>query len=170
MCDLIHGEGLECVGHDVTTDDGYILTVFRVNKSGMPAGAKAVFLQHGLFSESTTWAVRGAESLVNVLANEGYDVWVGNNRGNVYGRRNTKLDAARDSEKFFDYSFYENGKYDTTKQVSYALATSGQSKLTYVGHSQGTTQMFAMLSDTTFFNDKVDMFIACAPIVYLNNN
>ena len=68
------------------------------------------------------------------------------------------------------YSFYENGKYDTTKQVSYALATSGQSKLTYVGHSQGTTQMFAMLSDTTFFNDKVDMFIACAPIVYLNNN
>jgi hypothetical protein len=29
--------------------------------------------------------------------------------------------------------------------------------------------MFAQLSSDTFFNDKVDMFIACAPIVYLKN-
>lgn len=29
--------------------------------------------------------------------------------------------------------------------------------------------MFAMLSDVTVLNDKIDMFIACAPIVYLTN-
>lgn len=30
--------------------------------------------------------------------------------------------------------------------------------------------MFAMLADENMYNDKIDMFIACAPIVYLNNN
>ena len=30
--------------------------------------------------------------------------------------------------------------------------------------------MFALLSDTSFFHDKLDIFIACAPIVYLSNN
>lgn len=30
--------------------------------------------------------------------------------------------------------------------------------------------MFGQLSDSTFFHDKVDLFIACAPIVYLHNN
>lgn len=29
--------------------------------------------------------------------------------------------------------------------------------------------MFAMLSDQTYFNDKLDLFVACAPIVYLNH-
>jgi triacylglycerol lipase len=57
--------------------------------------------------------VRGAESLANVLAKQDFDVWVGNNRGNIYGRKNVKYDAAKDSKEFFDYSFWENGKYDT---------------------------------------------------------
>lgn len=74
-----------------------------------------------------------------MLAEQYYDVWVGNNRGNVYGRRNKKYDAAKNSKEFFDYSFYENGYYDTRTQVEYALSATGHSKLTYVGHSQGTT-------------------------------
>lgn len=30
--------------------------------------------------------------------------------------------------------------------------------------------MFSQLSDGTFFHDKVNLFIACAPIVYLDHN
>lgn len=87
---------------------------------------------HGLFSESTTWAVRGSQSLSVVLANQGYDVWVGNNRGNIYGRRNTK---SLTEEKFYDYSFYENGKYDLITQFDYAYKMTGSKKMSYVGHS-----------------------------------
>lgn len=79
--------------------------------------------------------MRRDKSLAVTLANQGYDVWAGNNRGNIYGRRHVKYDAWSDSEEFFDYSFYENGKYDTAKQVEFALQTSGHSKLTYIGHS-----------------------------------
>lgn len=104
-----------------------------------------------------------------MLANEGYDVWVGNNRGNVYGRKHAKYDVRRDAPKFFDYSFYENGKYDTAAQIDFALQMSGQPKITYIGHSQGTTQMFAALADSPQFDDKIDLFIAYAPVVYLDD-
>lgn len=80
-----------------------------------------MFIQHGLFSESTTWVIRGKESLAITLANEGYDVWVSNNRGNIYGRKHVKYDPNKDARKFFDYSFWENGKYDLTTQLDYAL-------------------------------------------------
>lgn len=113
MCDLIRQEGLQCESHDVQTSDGYILNLFRVTHENTPSNAKAVFLQHGLFSASTTWAVRGNLSLAHVLADHGYNVWVGNNRGNIYGRRHIRLNPILNSQKFFDYSFYENGKYDT---------------------------------------------------------
>lgn len=45
-------------------------------------------------------------------------------------------------------------------------------KIVYVGHSLGTTQMFAALADTVvndFLHSKIEVFIALAPIVYLVN-
>ena len=135
----------------------------------MKAGARAVFLQHGLFSDATTWIIHGSQSLSVVLAKQGYDVWLGNNRGNLYSRKNTHLDPKRDYTKFFDYSFYELGRYDAPAQINYVLQKTGHSKLSYIGHSQGTSQMFAELSESKELNSKIDIFIACAPIVNLRN-
>tara|TARA_B110000285_G_C15047665_1_gene575215 strand:- start:775 stop:963 length:189 start_codon:yes stop_codon:yes gene_type:complete len=58
------------------------------------------------------WVIHGGASLAYVLANAGYDVWLGNNRGNKYSRANTKLDPSKDKATFFDFSFFELGKYD----------------------------------------------------------
>ena len=93
------------------------------------------FLQHGLFSDATTWVLHGAQSLSVVLAQAGYDVWLGNNRGNVYSRHNTHLDPVKDYTQFFDYSFYELGKFDAPAQINYVLRQTGKSKLSYIGHS-----------------------------------
>jgi len=76
------------------------------------SGAPVVFLQHGLFSDSNTWVVHGQKSLSVTLANRGFDIWFGNNRGNLYSRKNTHIDPVRDYQLFFDYSFYELGMYD----------------------------------------------------------
>lgn len=71
------------------------------------------------------WVVRGSQSLAVVLASQGFDVWIGNNRGNIYGRINLKFDPKRDADEFFDYSFYENAKYDMIPQIERALEISG---------------------------------------------
>jgi hypothetical protein len=65
----------------VTTEDGYILTLFRMKEDNISNGSRVAFLQHGLFSDAYTWLMHGKESLSVVLAKQGYDVWLGNNRG-----------------------------------------------------------------------------------------
>lgn len=46
------------------------------------------------------------------MAHAGYDVWFGNNRGTKYSRKHVSLKEDWDFSKFYDYSFYELGKYD----------------------------------------------------------
>ena len=49
------------------------------------------------------------------------------------------------------------GKYDVPANIEYILAATGFDKLTYVGFSQGTSQMFAALTDpasTDYVNSK----------------
>ena len=73
--------------HKITTDDGYILTAWRVpgllnETAGNLKTRKPVFLQHGLIDCSGTWLITDSENqLVKYLVDEGYDVWMGNNRG-----------------------------------------------------------------------------------------
>ncbi len=50
-----------------------------------------------------------------MLANIGYDVWLGNNRGNKYSRSHISLNPDKD-KNFWDFSFHEMGKYDLDSQ------------------------------------------------------
>ena len=47
-----------------------------------------------------------------MLASAGFDVWLGNNRGTRYSRKNTRLNPDTDASEFFKYSFFELGQYD----------------------------------------------------------
>ena len=68
--------------------------------------AKVVFLQHGLFASAGTFIKYADEnSMAFNLAREGYDVWVGNNRGNLYTHENDHIDYNTQPKEFHDYSF-----------------------------------------------------------------
>ena len=77
-------------------------------------GAPVAFFQHGLFSSSDSWIHGHGISPAVRAAEAGYDVWLGNNRGNYNSRGHNTLDPQRlrDQAEYFDYSFYELGKYD----------------------------------------------------------
>lgn len=81
------------------------------------------------------------------LATAGYDVWLGNNRGNKYSRKHVSIDPDLDNAQFFDFSFEDLGKYDVPAQVNYILQATSRLKISFVGHSQGTAQMFAALAE-----------------------
>ena len=68
------------------------------------------------------------------LARAGYDVWLGNNRGNKYSIGHQTLSTK--SKAYWSFSFTELGEYDAPAQIEYALKTAGVQKASaYIGHS-----------------------------------
>jgi lysosomal acid lipase/cholesteryl ester hydrolase len=49
---------------------------------------------------------------------------MGNNRGNVYSRGHKTLNP-EDDDEYFDYSFYEFGKYDIPAMIDYVRDYTG---------------------------------------------
>jgi len=126
--------------------------MFRVRDPKSPFynnNAKAVFVQHGLLADANDWICLGKKSLSVNLAKAGYDAWFGNNRVTRYSRGHTKYDpeSSADGKYYFDYSFYELGKFDAPAQIDYVRNFTNQSKISYMGHSQGTSQMFVALAE-----------------------
>ena len=97
---LIEKSGYPAERHSVTTDDGYVLELQRIaNPGGCP-----VLLQHGFSTSSAQWVLgRSDRALAYLLADCGYDVWLGNSRGNTYGRRHLSLDPAKGA--FWEFSY-----------------------------------------------------------------
>jgi pimeloyl-ACP methyl ester carboxylesterase len=166
---LIESKGYPCERHRVITADGYILGVFRIpygrNKSASSPG-RPVLLQHGLIDAATTWVLNFAEqSLGFVLADAGYDVWLGNMRGNYYSRAHVKYDPDHD-DAFWDFSWDDMARDDLPSMIAYILNATQQTQLAYVGHSQGTLIAFAEFGRSLgSLQNNVSFFGALAPIV-----
>ncbi|XP_063832122.1 lipase 1-like [Ostrinia nubilalis] len=172
---LIASSGYPVEKHRVTTEDGYILQIFRIpagrrsaRRSGPSAkGKRAVMMVHGLLGNSGNFVIMGPQnSLGYILADAGYDVWLANLRGNFY---TAHKNLTRNDPAFWEFSFHEHGKYDAPAIIDKILTITGLSKVFYIGHSMGTTTFFTMLSQRPEYNDKLVAFVAMAPAVYMSN-
>ncbi|XP_067005698.2 lipase 1 [Anabrus simplex] len=160
-------EGYQLETHYVTTEDGYILGQHRIpGKKGSPP----ILLQHGLASMSDSWIFfhRNNRSIAYYLADLGYDVWMGNCRGNVYSRNHTTQEPS--DPKFWLFSWHEVGMYDLPSTIDYILQTTGHSKLFYLGHSMGVSASYVLLSMRPEYNDKIRLVISLSPPVLFNSN
>ncbi|XP_055130269.1 lipase member K isoform X2 [Symphalangus syndactylus] len=121
--------------YDVTTKDGYILGIYRI--------------PHG----------RGCPGRTD----SGYDVWLGNSRGNTWSRKHLKLSPK--SPEYWAFSLDEMAKYDLPATINFIIEKTGQKQLYYVGHSQGTTIAFIAFSTNPELAKKIKIFFALAPVV-----
>lgn len=165
VSELIVYNGYPCEDHTVTTEDGYILSLQRIpfgrNKQTKKKGV--VLLQHGLLDSAATWVVNlPAESLGFILADNGYDVWLPNSRGNTYS--NSHVNFTTKDAAFWDFSFDEMAKYDLPAVIDYVLHVSESNQLHYVGHSQGTMIAFIEFSRNIELSKKIKTFVALAPV------
>ncbi|KAJ3630130.1 hypothetical protein MTP99_011342 [Tenebrio molitor] len=170
---MIEHHGYVCETHYVTTEDGYIVTVHRIPNGIQDDGTSkkpAVFIMHGLTSSSADFVNMGpGRSLGYLLADLGYDVWIGNARGNAYSRNHTTLDIVADAEQFFDFSWHEIGYYDVAATIDYILNVNGDDSLYYVGHSQGTTSFLVLTTTRPEYNEKIKMASLMAPAAILEH-
>ena len=171
---MIQSKGYSCEEHKVITKDGYILGVFRIpygrnGSSSSPLG-RPVLLQHGLLDAAVTWVMNFPDqSLAFMLADAGYDVWLGNVRGNYYSRAHVKYNPDRDIE-FWDFSWDDMARDDLPSMIYYILNATKQIELGYVGHSQGTMIAFAGFGrPDSVLQNNVSFYAALAPVAHVGH-
>jgi len=170
---IIQARGYPVEDHYVLTPDGFLLSIQRITGKrytpGSPTVQKpVVILQHGLLDNSFTWVANQVveECLGFILADEGYDVWLPNVRGNTYSSTNIHYKPSDDA--FWAWSFDEMAHIDLPSYLNYILGVTKQPTLAYVGHSQGTTMGFAGFEDPNIAK-YVNVFIALAPVAWVHN-
>lgn len=156
--------GTKIEGHDLVTEDGYILKLFHL----VGDKRRPVLLNHGALQSADTFILRGNTSLAIQLIKRGYDVWLLNVRGNRYSRKHLRLNPNTDKE-FWDFSFVEFGKFDIPTAIDYILGGTGEKPLSVIGFSEGTTAMYALGAMKPEYNEKVNIHVSLAPICYLHN-
>lgn len=157
--------------HHVTTEDGYILEMHRVTGSPddpSPKNKPVVLVMHGMLSSSADFVLMGPNTaLAYMLADRGFDVWMGNARGNRYGLKHTHLNEHE--RDFWQFSWHEIGTTDLPAMIEYISEQTGSRRMHYIGHSQGTTVFWVMCAERPEYNSRIISMNALAPAAYMHN-
>lgn len=160
--------------HKVSTSDGYVLEMFRIPFSpklkNKNSKKRVAFLMHGFISSSDFWLLSGSDNaLAYVLSDAGYDVWLGNARGNSYSKKHNSILLGWLSPRFWNFSWDEIANIDLPAMFDYVLKKSRERDLHYIGHSQGTTTYFALLASQPQYNKIIRQGHMLAPVAYMTN-
>ncbi|KAF3783640.1 Triacylglycerol lipase 2 [Nymphaea thermarum] len=150
--------------HDVTTGDGYVLTVHRIPASGLLDQQKIssntnqpVLLQHGILMDGMSWLLAPPEqSLAIILAESGFDKVTHGWYALSFGL-----------QEYWAWSWDQLAQYDLPTVVDLVHGVTRQ-KLHYVGHSLGTLIALASFSEHKLV-EKVRSAALLCPIAYLGH-
>ena len=177
--DIMTQYGYDWEAYTVTTDDDYILSTFHIlGKTGEERTTASdskgsVLVQHGDGLDAAAWL--GAFSLASAvpfqlkLVDEGYDIWMGNNRGTEYSQGHKTLNTTDDD--YWRWTWVEMGKYDVISNVKLVKEEANVDKIFYLGYSQGTTQMNYSLSnddEDEFLSNSIQKIVHLAPCFWQN--
>ncbi|CAM6088627.1 unnamed protein product [Calypogeia fissa] len=168
--EIVRKDGYPCESYTVTTEDGFLLGLHRITagyeKEEDTSPRQPVFLQHGLLQGGDTWVLNSRDqSLGYILADEGFDVWIGSSRCTQWSHGH--ISYAKKDKESWDWSWDELAAYDIPAFVQFVYSTTGF-KVFYVGHSQGTIIGLAAFTQKTV----VDFLAGAAllsPITYLSH-
>ncbi|CDW84870.1 ab-hydrolase associated lipase region family protein [Stylonychia lemnae] len=183
MYQLSEKYGYKIQNHQVITEDGYILALYRMTQQNdtpvrLENGKiQSVLIIHGNMEPPKAFMHNGHKSPAFILAREGFDVWFGKNRGNGESRKHQWLDPENDKEKFWDFSIQELGEHDVPAFIKYIVTKNEGSKVSYIGYSQGVGQFYYAMSGgctgnetmREFYRENINAFISLGTTVKFFN-
>lgn len=173
--EIIQRWGYKAEYYEVTTEDGYILPLYRIphgrnaqSPSAQDTPRPVVYLQHGLENSAADWVINlPTQSAGFIFADAGFDVWIGNFRGTMYSKRHTSLSPK--DHKFWQFSWDEMAMYDLPALLNKTMEVSGAERVYYVAHSMGTMAGFAKFSTDPALAKKIRQFYAIGPVLQMKH-
>ena len=133
------------------------IVLFRLPQPGKPA----VLIHHGIISSSAMFLSLGEKSLAYRLYKLGLDVWLINSRETYYSRPSG-------TEKDWNFTWEDMATQDLPEIIDYVIEKTSEAKVNYIGHSQGALLMYTLLADKPDYNEKINLFCALAPAVFIH--
>jgi predicted alpha/beta-fold hydrolase len=124
---------------------------------------KLIFCQHGFFETGATYTIYN-NSLAIKLAELGYEVWIGHNRGSSFGQTSSEYD-----ESFWDYNIDHIIEFDLLCQIQKMFEISGKKKFAFVGQSQGGTQIMGLLNHNPMYIDQIAFLCMISPAIIIRD-
>ncbi|ODM90650.1 Lipase 1, partial [Orchesella cincta] len=92
-----------------------------------------------------------------MLADTGYDVWLGCHRGTSFSLGHRTLNFNLDLN-YWEFSFHEKGLFDFPAMVDHARMVSGNEKIFVVAHSEGGSAFLVSTSEIPDMNENTCSF------------
>ncbi|CAM6120248.1 unnamed protein product [Calypogeia fissa] len=170
--ELVRPYGYKCIEYNATTGDGFILGIQNMPArcTGAPGKNSPVLLQHGLTAGGDNWVNNSPqESLAYILVEACFDVWIANSRAIQWSHGHEYLTPEEDA--YWAWTYDELASYDLKASTELVFSVT-RKNMSYVGHSLGTTMLFAGLTEGIFnttIRNYLNAGVMLAPIAYSSN-
>ena len=167
--DYIKSIGYKLEEFDVITEDKYVLSLWHFVPNFKVDPNKVVYFQPGFMCVAWVFLQNGRKSLPFLLMEEGYDVWIGHNRGTIHSLGHVNLNSAESNGDYWDFSIDDYALTDLPANIDAVKKKTGAKKVTYIGHSQGTTIFFMLyMHDPTYVESSIDKFVSLGTVYTIN--
>ena len=167
--DYIKSIGYKLEEYEVITDDYYKLSLWHFVPNFPVDPSKVVYLQPGFMCVAWVFLQNGKQSLPFLLMEKGYDVWIGHNRGTVHSLGHLTKDSQEPNSDYWDFNLDDYALSDLPANLEAVKKYTGAKKVSYVGHSQGTTIFFMLyMHDPKYMESTIDKFISLGTVYTIN--
>ena len=167
-------KNLDYTMHEIVTKDNYIIKIFNIKHKGFNKNQEKskgiVFLLHGFQDSADTWLLaQNEQNIAMKLLDQGYDIWLGNTRGNKYS--NKHVFENNNTENFWYFTPDEMASYDLPDSIEYVLKKTKQKTLKFVGCSQGSRVFLKAISlpkTSKKLQRVIEKAVLLAPVIYVS--
>lgn len=167
--DYIKSIGYKLEEYEVVTDDYYKLSLWHFVPNFPVDPTKVVYLQPGFMCVAWVFLQNGKQSLPFLLMEKGYDVWIGHNRGTVHSLGHLTKDSQEPNSDYWDFNLDDYALSDLPANLEAVKKYTGAKKLSYIGHSQGTTIFYMLyMHDPKYMESTIDKFVSLGTVYTIN--